>query len=322
MKPTYLLAATLLVSTIARAANPVPAAIPASADATPFAAGMRALNQQHWPEAVAAFSRAAVSRGKNTDAALYWKAYSLNKLNKPALVTATCSQLHAGYSSSSWNRDCSALQLQLQLSHANVPSPADVQRIQAQAAQLMGSIDVQKIQAQVAELHLQSPNLHVDAAHDDPNADIKLLALNSLMNRDPAQALPILRSLLAGNQPPGVKNHALFVLAQNNAPDAQQLMREIVLGHTDPTLQREAIQMLGVTQGKRANDTLDQLYRSTSDPQIRSAVLSAFFVSGDAPRMVQLAREEKDLDRKRAIVSELALMQDKAATDYMLELLK
>ena len=112
------------------------------------------------------------------------------------------------------------------------------------------------------------------------------------------------------------------MLAQNKSPDAQQLMRDIVLGHTDPPLQREAIQMLGITQGKRANDTLEQLYRSTSDPDIRSAVLSAFFVSGDAPRMVQLAREEKDLDRKRAIVSQLALMQDEAATDYMLELLK
>ena len=80
--------------------------------------------------------------------------------------------------------------------------------------------------------------------------------------------------------------------------------------------------MLGVTQGKRANDTLEQLYRSTSDPQIKEAVLNAFFISGDAPRMVALARQEKDLDRKRDIVSKLALMQDKAATDYMLELLK
>ena len=321
MKPTHLLAATLLVSAVAYAANPT-TAIPEPADTTPYAVGMRALNQQHWPEAVSAFSRAAAARGKNTDAALYWKAYSLNKLNKPTLVTATCSQLHAAYSNSSWNRDCSALQLQLQLTQAGVPSSLDAQKMQAQAAQLMGSIDVQKIQAQVAELHLQSPNLHLDAAHDDPNSDIKLLALNSLMNRDPAQALPILRSLLAGNQPENVKNHALFVLAQNNSPDAQQLMHEIVLGHTDAPLQREAIQLLGTTQGKRANDTLEQLYRTTSDPQIRSAVLSALFVSGDASRMVQLAREEKDLDRKRAIVSQLALMQDKAATDYMLELLK
>ncbi len=321
MMPRSLLAAMLVVcATSSLHAAPPPASVPEATDNSPYAIGLRALNQQRWPDAVAAFSRAAASHGRNADAALYWKAYSLDKLRKPTLVNATCSQLHTAYNSSSWNRDCSALQMQLQLSQASIPSPADVQRMQGQAARLMNSVDIQKIQAQIAELHLQSPNL--ESGHDDPNADIKLLALNSLMNRDPAQATPILRSLLAGNQPASVKNHALFVLGQNNSPEAQQLMREIVLGHTDPALQRDAIQMLGVTQGKRANDTLDQLYRSTSDPQIRSAVLSAFFISGDATRMVQLAREEKDLDRKRAIVSQLALMQDKAATDYMLELLK
>jgi hypothetical protein len=35
-----------------------------------------------------------------------------------------------------------------------------------------------------------------------------------------------------------------------------------------------------------------------------------------------MARGEKDLELKRTIVSQLALMNDKAATDYMVELLK
>jgi hypothetical protein len=51
-------------------------------------------------------------------------------------------------------------------------------------------------------------------------------------------------------------------------------------------------------------------------------VISAFFITQDAPRMVELARSEKDMELKRSIVSQLALMKDKAATDYMMELLK
>jgi hypothetical protein len=46
------------------------------------------------------------------------------------------------------------------------------------------------------------------------------------------------------------------------------------------------------------------------------------FITKDAPHMVEMARNEKDLELKRRIVSELALMNDKAATDYMMELLK
>jgi len=38
--------------------------------------------------------------------------------------------------------------------------------------------------------------------------------------------------------------------------------------------------------------------------------------------MVELAKNEKDLSQKRNIVSMLAIMNDKAASDYMMELLK
>ena len=38
--------------------------------------------------------------------------------------------------------------------------------------------------------------------------------------------------------------------------------------------------------------------------------------------MVEMAKNEKDLELKRQLVSQLALMNDKAATDYMMELLK
>jgi hypothetical protein len=46
------------------------------------------------------------------------------------------------------------------------------------------------------------------------------------------------------------------------------------------------------------------------------------FITQDAPHLVELARSEKDMELKRTIVSQLAIMHDKAATDYMMELLK
>jgi HEAT repeat protein len=152
--------------------------------------------------------------------------------------------------------------------------------------------------------------------------DLKMLALNSLLNRDPATALPLLRGILSGNQPLRVKKHALFVLAQSKSPEAEGILRDAALGKLDPQLQEQAIQAMAVFQGKRANDTLAEVYRTTTDPKIKSSIISAMFITKDAPRMVEMARNEKDLEMKRRIVSELALMNDKAATDYMMELLK
>jgi HEAT repeat protein len=152
--------------------------------------------------------------------------------------------------------------------------------------------------------------------------DLKMLALNSLLNRDPATALPLLRGILSGNQPLSVKKHALFVLAQSKSPEAENILRDAALGKLDPQLQAQAIQAMAVFQGKRANDTLAEVYRTTTDPKIKNSIISAMFITKDAPRMVEMARNEKDLELKRRIVSELALMNDKAATDYMMELLK
>jgi hypothetical protein len=100
------------------------------------------------------------------------------------------------------------------------------------------------------------------------------------------------------------------------------MMRDIVLGKTDPNLQELAIRDCGVYQGKRLDDALAEAYGASSDVKIKHAVISAFFTSGDDTRLVDLARQEKDLQLKRTIVSQLALMQGKAATDYMMELLK
>jgi hypothetical protein len=64
------------------------------------------------------------------------------------------------------------------------------------------------------------------------------------------------------------------------------------------------------------------VYRGSSDAGVKRAAINGLFLTHDAPRLVDLARGEKDLNMKRDIVSQLSLMDDKAATDYMLELLK
>ena len=156
----------------------------------------------------------------------------------------------------------------------------------------------------------------------DPDAEIKILALNAVMRHDPAQAIPLLRGILTGDQPESVKQHALFILAQNNSPEAQAMMRDLVLGKAGPELQYRAIKDCGIYQGKRANDALAEAYRVSSDVQVKRAVISAFFISGDDVHLVEIARQEKDLELKRQIVSQLSLMRGKAANDYMMELLK
>lgn len=276
----------------------------ATEDDSAYAAGTRAMNEHRWADAVASFERVVNAKARKADAALYWKAYSLNQLDKGGLAQATCFQLRSHYGGSRWNNDCSALTMSLR-EEERVPPSLVIPPI-----------------APIGPLYFSFDLHDARSRGQDPNAELKILALNSLLNRDPAQAIPLLRGVLTGNQPEGIKRHAIFVLAQSKSPEAQSILHDVVMGKMGRDLQRQGIQMTGMFEGKRSNDTLAEVYRTTSDAQIKKSIISAFFISQDAPRMVELARREKDMELKRSIVSQLALMNDKAATDYMLELLK
>ena len=289
-------------------ASPAPFIVIADDDA--YTTGTHAMDEHRWQDAVSAFDKVIGEKGKRVDAALYWKAYSLNKLGKTQLAIATCDQLHSQFADSPWNKDCNAISVDVQVDP------------KAMAA------DQTKLKMDRVHPYVKIAPFRFDTGERDSGVtrgsdeDLKMLALNSLLNRDPATALPLLRGILSGNQPLRVKKHALFVLAQSKSPEAEGILRDAALGKLDPQLQGQAIQAMAVFQGKRANDTLAEVYRTTTDPKIKNSIISAMFITKDAPRMVEMARSEKDLELKRRIVSELALMNDKAATDYMMELLK
>jgi hypothetical protein len=276
-----------------------------------YTAGTRAMDEHRWPDAVSDFDKVITQKGDRADAALYWKAYSLNKLGKAPLAFATCEQLRSQFAGSTWNKDCAAISVDVQVD----PKV---------------KIDMGKMKVEMDKMRPMMKFYPDDYAFDrednkvqrGSDEDLKLLALNSLMNRDPAAAMPYLRGILSGNQSIGVKKHALFVLAQSKSPEAEGILHDAALGKLDPQLQGQAIQAMAVFQGKRANDTLAEIYRTTTDPKIKKSIISAMFITRDAPRMVEMARNEKDLELKRTIVSQLAIMNDKAATDYMMELLK
>ena len=273
-------------------------------DDASYSAGTHAMNEQKWADAIVAFDKVIAAKGRRAAAAMYWKAYCLEKLDKKAESSAMCETLKEQYASSTWNHECRVLGVGGIVDGAAIGAAA---RAQVDAA--MASAGVWR-----GGWRHNEPR--------DPEAEMKILALNSVMRQDPAKAIPMLRGILAGDQKESLKKQALFVLMQSKNPEAQGVINEIATGKLAPGMQRETIQMMGVFQGPKANDTLAEVYRTTSDVKIKKAVISSFFITHDAGRMVEIARGEKDLELKREIVSQLALMHDKVATDYMMEILK
>jgi len=127
-----------------------------------------------------------------------------------------------------------------------------------------------------------------------PDEELKLMALNALVNSDPDRALPLLEGLLKGSQTPRVKERALFVLAQSSAPRAQQLLEQVARGSGNPDLQLKAIQYLGTASRKQGNgQLLSSVYAASNDESTRRAVLHALLAAGDTDRLLQAVKAEK-----------------------------
>jgi tetratricopeptide (TPR) repeat protein len=279
--------------------------------------GTKAMDEQRWSDAVTAFDQLASGKNELSDAGLYWKAYSLEKLGRRDESLATCDTLAKQQSMSPWNRECLILRTR-SLIDVSALTQLALQSAKLDAIPLRTPFYTFSKDVQLAPF---SP-LRLYSNHPASEDDIKILALNSLIRQDPAKAMPILRDFLKSDKPASIREQGLFVLSLSKDPQAQALLADTAMGKGDPRMQRKAIELLSVSRGKDANPTLVDIYRSSTDAAIKRAALNGLFLTHDGPRLVDLARGEKDLNMKREIVSQLSLMDDKAANDYMLELLR
>jgi HEAT repeat protein len=109
-----------------------------------------------------------------------------------------------------------------------------------------------------------------------------------------------------------------FVAAGGKGADALGI---IASSEQDPDLRRKAIRNMGIAGGSSAIPTLLAIYSKSTDEESKRAAVDALFLAGDAHDLVALARSEKDPTAKREIVGKLALIHNKEATDYMMEVL-
>lgn len=243
--------------------------------------GMRLLDERNYDEAIQLFDRVVAAKSDRADGALYWKAYSLNRLGKRDDALAAIAQLRRDYTKSRWLDDAQALEVEVRQNSGKPVSP-----------------------------------------EAESNEELKLIAINGLLNADPDRAVPLLETILKGTAPPRIKDRALFVLAQSRSPRAQQVLADYAKGTANPDMQKRAMQYIGMVRSPEHDQLLSTIYAGTTNPEVKRAVVQALFISRASAKLIELARSEHDPAIKILIVQQLANMHTKESDDYMLELLK
>jgi hypothetical protein len=147
-------------------------------------------------------------------------------------------------------------------------------------------------------------------AHPENQSDdeLKMLAIQGLMNSDPERAMPLLEKVLNGSASPKQKSKALFVMAQSGSPQSREILGRIARGQSNPELQRKAVEYLGIFGGAESRKTLAEVYASSGDASVKHAILRSYMIGGDHERLFAAAKGEKDESLRREAIRQLGLV--------------
>jgi tetratricopeptide (TPR) repeat protein len=142
----------------------------------------------------------------------------------------------------------------------------------------------------------------------ESDEELKIMAINSLQNSAPEEAIPMLQKVLQGTGSPKLKSQALFVLAQSNSPKAREVLVNIAKGNANPDLQLRAVRYLAVHGGRESRAALADIYASSSDLDMKKRILSAFMVAGEKDRLLNAAQTEQNAELRATAVQQLGNM--------------
>jgi len=143
------------------------------------------------------------------------------------------------------------------------------------------------------------------------DADIKLLAIQSLQNQKSPNVVPLLEGVLTATNELEVKKRALYVLALSEEPQAHQLLLRYAKGGGNPDLQVEAIRRLGSRGDEQtaSSTELRDIYAGTSDAAVKRAVIDALRSSMNKTDVVAMYQKETDRTLKMQMLNVLGSMR-------------
>src|SRR5439155_12784505 len=155
--------------------------------------------------------------------------------------------------------------------------------------------------AKALELDLRQASGQRVTPESENDEELKLMALNGLVQSDPDRALPLLENLLKTSTSVKLKERAIFVLAQSNSQRGKQFLEQVARGGAgNPDLQLKAISYIVATSKRTDNrQLLWDIYSGSSDVQVKRAILNGLMASRDTDHLLQVAKTEKEPTLRR-----------------------
>ena len=158
--------------------------------------------------------------------------------------------------------------------------------------------------AKALEVEVKQSSGKAVSPEGETDEDIKILALNGLMQSDPERALPQVENLLKTSHSPKLKRQAIIVMGLNSSPRARQDLEQIARGG-NPDLQLDAIRYLARGKDSNYGQLFSEVYAASSDVNVKRAILNTYSATKDKDRLTQIAKTEKNADLRNYAIGAL-----------------
>jgi HEAT repeat protein len=279
----------------------------------------KSLDQGKWDQAIAGFDEVVRMKSARADGALYWKAYSLNKLGRRDEALAALETLRGSHPQSRWLNDAKALDIEVRQAAGQPVSPEKAEDEDLKLMALTGLVHSDPDRAiPMLEKLLQgnqSPKLKERAlfvlaqsgsprakemitglARGSGNPDLQMKAIQYLGLFGGKESRQLLADLYASN--PGKEAKGAILQSFMTGGDRERLLAAAKT-EQDPDLRQHAIVLLGAAGGRTE---LREMLQAEQSAGLRESILQALFVSGDTEKLLEVARSEKDPEVRRKAI--------------------
>ena len=289
-----------------------------------------------YERAVERFNDLLTMKSSKADAALYWKAYSQDRLGQRAEALATLATLTRDYSKSSYLSQARALEAEVRRNAGQPARPQDqadeelklmaIAAMQNQAPEQAVPM-LQKLLAGTASPRLKERALYVLALSNSPQArevlkdvaksgtpEMQSKAISYLGTHGGRESSAVLAEVYTSTTDVDVKKRILRAFMVSGDKDRVLTAAQ---SEQNPELRASAVQQLGVMG---AHTELWQLYQKESAVDVKKQIIRAMFVGGAQARMIELAKAEKNPDLRREAIRNLGMMGGKGTADTLVEI--
>ena len=299
--------------------------------------GQSAIERAQWQQAIERFTVLVDSKAPRADAALYWRAYSLDKLNRQPEALTSVAELLKGYPASRWVADARALEIQVRQRAGQPVSP------EVQADEELKLFAIQGLQHQDPE---QAIPMLEKLLQGTSSPRMKERVLFVLAQSNAARARQVMTTVARGGSNPDLQLKAIQYIGMQGSQPNRQLLGEIYTSSTDvdvkrqilraymmagdrervlaaatseksPQLRAEAMRQLGMMG---AGDEVWQLYQKETDAQVRGQIIQGLFMAGDSTHLLEVANNDASPDLRRRAIQHLGMMGRERTGDAILNI--